>query len=108
MSDTPLMQLRLDGTLHGGRSFLKWAGGKSRILPSIVKLVPSDFVNYFEPFLGGGALFFRLAPQHAVLSDLNSELMECYRIVRDQPLELIEALSQMGELPWESSTYYKI
>ena len=76
--------------------FLKWAGGKSQLLKVYQELLPRRFARYFEPFLGGGAVFFHLANRHpglrAILSDCNAELINCYTIVRDHLPELIEAL----------------
>lgn len=75
---------------------LKWAGGKARLLPVLrACLARQTFRRYFEPFLGGGALFFGLAPKTSVLNDLNSELIFCYQIVRDYPAELFAKLKQM-------------
>ena len=77
------------------RPFLKWAGGKTRLLPGLLRcLPPNAFGRYFEPFLGGGALFFALAPKDAFLNDANAELMLCYEVVRDAPEDLLEALSE--------------
>jgi DNA adenine methylase len=77
---------------RGAKPFLKWAGGKTRLLPVLrACLAGQSFRRYFEPFLGGGALFFDLAPDSAVLSDANDELVLCYEVVRDQPEELISA-----------------
>lgn len=60
---------------------VKWAGGKTRLLPEILKYVPEGFGKYYEPFFGGGALFFRLAPKRALLSDANRVLMSMYNEV---------------------------
>lgn len=78
------------------RPFIKWAGGKRRLLEQYDSLLPSShqFNRYFEPFLGGGAVFFHLQPTKAVLSDLNPELVNCYRVVRDHPEDLINHLSK--------------
>lgn len=74
--------------------FLKWAGGKNSLLSQFTPLLPpvGSYKRYFEPFLGGGAVFFSLQPEHAYLTDLNHELIEVYRIVRDDVERLIEAL----------------
>ena len=74
------------------KPFLRWAGGKARLVPELIKLAPKTFRAYREPFLGGGALFFALQPKHAVLSDANDELIHAYTIVRDRPVELITIL----------------
>ena len=66
---------------------LKWAGGKSQLLTQIASLFPPSFENYHEPFLGGGAVFFYLAPQKCKpswLCDINAELINFYRVIRDQ------------------------
>lgn len=62
---------------------LKYRGGKSHELPEIMKFVPTDFDRYVEPFFGGGALFFSLEPERAILNDLNLPLMNFYRGIRD-------------------------
>jgi DNA adenine methylase len=75
------------------KPFLKWAGGKTRLLPELVKRMPEQYNTYFEPFLGGGALFFHLQPQRAQLSDANSELINAYRMVRDWSPQLCDYLA---------------
>lgn len=66
------------------KPFVKWAGGKTQILPDILKMIPNSFNTYFEPFLGGGALLFQLKPINAVLSDYNSELITAYNCFKDK------------------------
>jgi len=79
--------------------FVKWAGGKRALLPTLLPLVPASFGTYYEPFLGGGALFFALAGRRpwkrAVLGDVNEELIRTYEAVRDQPGRVIEALQAL-------------
>lgn len=60
---------------------LKWAGGKSRLIGELQSRMPTSFRRYFEPFIGGGALFFRSAPEDAVLGDQNHDLVNVYRCV---------------------------
>lgn len=60
---------------------VKWAGGKSRLLDEIMLRRPLKVRRYFEPFVGGGAVFFRLAPAHSVISDCNPDLVNTYRCV---------------------------
>lgn len=74
------------------RPFLKWVGGKRQLLPELRAVVPEKFGTYFEPFLGGGALFFDLRPQKSVLSDGNARLVRAYRGVRDDVDEVVRLL----------------
>src|SRR5947208_15176379 len=73
--------------------FLKWAGGKTSLLTELLKHVPSRLRRYHEPFVGGGALFFAVAPVRAVLADSNAELMHCYQQVRDDAGGVLDALA---------------
>lgn len=75
------------------RPFLKWVGGKRQLLPALVEHLPTRFGRYHEPFLGGGALFFHLRPQAAVLSDTNERLVRTWRGVRDAVEDVIGLLS---------------
>ena len=74
--------------------FTKWTGGKRQLLPVIKSLMPDTYNGYFEPFIGGGALFFDLAPEKAVINDFNSELVNCYLQIKERPLELIALLTE--------------
>lgn len=78
------------------RPFLKWAGGKRTLIPEIVKRIPKFFNDYWEPFLGGGAVFFALDNliRSANLSDVNSELVLTYQVVRNDPVALISYLQE--------------
>lgn len=91
------MTLRLD-------PFLKWAGGKRWLVDSSQLRIPTSYGKYIEPFLGSGALYFRLAPGKALLSDLNSALIETYRAVRDQPNKILALLEEHQQA--HSSDYY--
>jgi len=78
------------------RPFLKWAGGKSSLLNQFDQLFPHEIDRYIEPFVGGGAVFFHLKHRfphiRAFLRDSNKELINCYRIVRNCPVELMRWL----------------
>ena len=79
--------------------FVKWAGGKSQILSKLDSMIPSKFNRYFEPFLGGGAMFFHLISDRnmrftAYLSDINWELITAYKVVKNNVGELIELLKR--------------
>jgi DNA adenine methylase len=78
------------------RPFLKWAGGKTSLLPQILPLVPGGIGTYYEPFLGGGSLFWELARERrfkrAVLGDINDRLVRTYTAVRDDVEKVISLL----------------
>lgn len=77
------------------RPFLKWVGGKRSLLPSILPHLPVEPRTYFEPFLGGGAVFFSLAPKRAVLGDANGRLVRAYCGVRDDVEVVLRRLADM-------------
>lgn len=72
--------------------FVKWVGGKRQLLKEIKQFMPSSYNFYFEPFVGGGALFLNLAPQKAYISDKNEELINCWQVIKHTPNELLELL----------------
>jgi DNA adenine methylase len=91
--DNNLVDFRLPQTFP----FVKWAGGKAQLLDRLDKLIPSGFNRYFEPFLGGGALFYHLTSVRnlrfaAHLSDKNQELINTYKVVKSNVDELIDIL----------------
>lgn len=91
------------------RPFLKWVGGKTQLLEQLRPLLPRTFGTFFEPFVGGAAMFFdlrqRAASRPAWLSDVNAELVGCYVAVRDHVEEVIEAL---GEHVHDETHYYEV
>ncbi len=84
---------------------VKWAGGKRQLIDELMKRVPSTFNRYFEPFVGGGALLFAMLPAKAIINDFNEELINMYRVIRDNVNELIEDLKQHKN---EEKYYYRI
>lgn len=93
------MSLALRVKTDRATPFLKWAGGKGRLLEQYANLFPIKFKTYYEPFVGGGAVFFHLVDRHpgmnSWLSDGNAELVNCYLTVRDQPDDLLALLETM-------------
>ncbi|HEY9643658.1 MAG TPA: DNA adenine methylase [Coleofasciculaceae cyanobacterium] len=87
------------------RPFLKWAGGKAQLIQQYQPYFPQDFKTYYEPFLGGGAIFFHLLPTQAVLTDINPELVNVYRCVRDSVAALVEHL-QVHQRSHSQDYYY--
>lgn len=73
---------------------VKWVGGKRQLMFELLKKMPKSYNRYFEPFIGGGALFFELQPENAYISDMNEELINLYSVVRDNVYELIQDLSK--------------
>ena len=77
------------------KPFLKWPGGKRWLAKQIAFIIRRQLRRrYFEPFLGGGAVFFRLQPKNATLSDINSELINAYQQVRDHPKAILRDLKK--------------
>lgn len=93
--ETPSVNVRtgLDTDLQA-TPFVKWVGGKRALVPDIKKYFPEKIETYWEPFVGGGAVFFAMADriEHAVLSDLNEELVTTYNVIKTQVDDLIEVL----------------
>ena len=89
------------------RPFLKWAGGKGQLIPQYSQFFPQEFDTYYEPFLGGGAIFFHLQPRRSVLMDINPELVNVYTCVRDRVEDLISLLEIHHELHCETH-YYRV
>lgn len=90
--------------IKGAKPFLKWAGGKSQLLPQLESYLPAQLdgrpFTYIEPFVGGGAMLFFMLKKHpeikrAVINDINPHLIMAYRTIKDQPKELIERLSAL-------------
>ena len=78
----------------GKKPFLKWAGGKTQLIPELSKYIPPSFNKYIEPFIGGGSFFFYLNPTEAIISDSNEELITTYKAVRDHVEEVIDILEE--------------
>ena len=93
--------------------FVKWVGGKRGLLSQIIPLLPEKFNNYFEPFVGGGALFFELYSKglfknkEVFLFDINSELINAYNVVKKYPTKLINELETFKQ-NHSKEFYYEI
>lgn len=79
------------------KPFVKWVGGKTQLLSQFKKLYPKSYNNYFEPFLGGGAVFFHLKPQKAYLNDINKALVWTYRNIKRNPQKIISLLENLRQ-----------
>ncbi|MCB9597739.1 MAG: DNA adenine methylase [Sandaracinaceae bacterium] len=89
--------------------FIKWVGGKGRLLPQLMPLLPSgvSHMRHVEPFMGGAALFFQRYPVRALLSDVNGDLVETYKMVRDRVDEVIDALGPLADRH-DPDRYYRV
>ncbi len=95
----------LEDPVEGIRPFVKWAGGKRQLLPELKRWVPKRYGRYFEPFLGGGALFFALRPPKATLTDVNERLIRTYKGIRDDVEEVIRLLQGY---PYDETFFYEM
>lgn len=89
------------------KPFIRWVGGKSRLIPYLKRYLPPDISNlnvYYEPFLGSGSLFFELQPSKAVLSDTNKELIDCYLAIKRNPKTISKYLGD--HIKKSSEDYY--
>ena len=84
---------------------LKWVGGKRQILPEIDKYLPKSYKNYYEPFIGGGAVLFHLQPKKAIINDINEELINVYRVIKNNVEEITISLENHIN---DSDYFYKI
>ncbi|MDM7858087.1 DNA adenine methylase [Thiopseudomonas acetoxidans] len=87
------------------KPFIKWVGGKRQLLPELQRYLPEKITDYFEPFIGGGALLWTLDPQQLrsiTINDYNAELVNAYQVVRDKPRQLLDSLAKHRN----TETYY--
>jgi DNA adenine methylase len=86
--------------------FVKWAGGKRWLAAQIGKIKPQGWSGrYYEPFVGGGALFFALQPKRATLSDANADLIATYLAIKEDPDAVIETLRTY---PFDEEFFYRL
>lgn len=88
---------------------VKWAGGKRQIIDKIKAAMPEQFNSYYEPFVGGGAVLFELAPKNAVINDVNQELLSIYKCLQDRELFdlMVEELNK-HEANHSEEYYYEV
>ncbi len=88
-------------------SFVKWAGGKRQLLDRIAERMPEKYNNYFEPFIGGGAVLFEFQPQIAVINDINEALINAYRVIANEPQAFIEQVQMFdANMGGDVKSYY--
>jgi DNA adenine methylase len=103
-AEQPVQTVRHDATAPV-QPFLKWAGGKRQLLPFLKKYLPTAYNTYYEPFVGAGALLFSLQPEKAIINDVNPELINCYRVIKDYSTGLVADLQKH---PNSKAHFYKI
>lgn len=87
--------------------FVKWAGGKRQLLDKILERMPQNYNNYYEPFIGGGAVLFELQPETAIINDINASLINTYRIIKSNPQEFITSVNKFdAEMGEDVKSYY--
>ena len=86
--------------------FVKWAGGKRQLLNRLRERMPENYNNYYEPFVGGGAVVFDLLPKNAVINDINKALINTYRQICNSPDEFLGIINQLDLEMWEDGKEY--
>lgn len=86
--------------------FVKWAGGKRQLIPQIRERMPEQFNNYYEPFVGGGAVIFELLPENAVINDINRALINAYQMICNHPQEFLQEIKRLDAEMWEDGKEY--
>lgn len=86
--------------------FVKWAGGKRQLIPQIRERMPKQFNNYYEPFVGGGAVIFELLPENAVINDINRALINAYQMICEHPQEFLQEIKRLDAEMWEDGKEY--
>jgi DNA adenine methylase len=99
----PLTAEPFGGNEKQAKPFLKWAGGKNWFMPLIKKYLPQSYKRYLEPFLGGASIFFTQKDKQAILSDINHNLIEVYKAIKESPEKVVSKLKSM---PYEKNYYY--
>ena len=88
--------------------FVKWAGGKRQLLESLSVRMPEEYKDYYEPFVGGGALLFHQRPAWAFINDINRELIHAYTEIRDHMDPLTILLGSMDQVTCTKEFYYEM
>lgn len=87
--------------------FVKWAGGKRQLLSQIRERMPEKYNNYFEPFVGGGAVFFELLPEKALINDINRALINAYRRICNSPKDFLSSINMLdADMSEDGKKYY--
>lgn len=86
--------------------FVKWAGGKRQLIPQIRERMPEKYNDYYEPFVGGGAVIFDLLPANALINDINKALINTYRTISNEPDAFLKEVNRLDNDMWEDGKKY--
>ena len=86
--------------------FVKWAGGKRQLIPQIRERMPEKYNDYYEPFVGGGAVIFDLLPANALINDINKALINTYRTICNEPDAFLKEVNGLDNDMWEDGKKY--
>ena len=86
--------------------FVKWAGGKRQLIPQIRERMPEKYNDYYEPFVGGGAVIFDLLPANALINDTNKALINTYRTICNEPDTFLKEVNRLDNDMWEDGKKY--
>ncbi|WP_425362778.1 palindromic element RPE1 domain-containing protein [Candidatus Tisiphia endosymbiont of Hybos culiciformis] len=100
-------EVELGKRSNKAKPFVKWVGGKRSLIKELSTRTPQTYKSYYEPFIGGGALLFALAPSSATISDINRDLVITYAVIKHKPQELIKLLAK-HKVNHGEEYYYKI
>lgn len=88
--------------------FLKWAGGKAQLLERIKERMPEEYNNYYEPFIGGGAVLFGVQPECATVNDANEQLVNAYKQLKKNSKAVIEEVKKLDAIDCDKERYYAV
>lgn len=88
--------------------FVKWAGGKKQLLDKLLEKIPSDYNNYYEPFIGGGAVLLGLQPKSAVINDINVQLLNVYHQIKNNATTLIQRINELDSTVCDKELFLSI
>lgn len=86
--------------------FVKWAGGKRQLISQIRERMPEKYNDYYEPFVGGGAVIFDLLPANALINDINKALINTYRTICNEPDAFLKEVNRLDDDMWEDGKKY--
>ena len=87
---------------------IKWAGGKTQLLNIITENLPDSYNNYYEPFIGGGAVLLSIKPEKALINDINEQLINLYIQIRDSVDDVLNKINNLDSVPCTKEFYYSI